>query len=244
MLNLVKRLLRNLFSQSTPPCQAFLTNEYQHHNQRRQEHLACLGLDIAQKTVMEVGAGIGDHTSFFVDRGCDVVSTEAREENIKILRSRFPNLRTFVLDLDNPPSTFNETFDIVYCYGLLYHLKEPENAIKFMATCCKSMLLLETCVSFGDGDELYPCYEDTSNPTQAISGHGCRPTRRWLYNRLKDHFEHVYLPKTQPNNEQFPIDWTLPAPKKGLTRAVFVASREALNNDTLIESIPDKQTRH
>lgn len=35
---------------------------YLRHNARRQEHLATLGLDLGNKSVLEVGAGIGDHT--------------------------------------------------------------------------------------------------------------------------------------------------------------------------------------
>jgi hypothetical protein len=54
------------------PIDVFHSAHYQRHNQRRQEHLASLGLDISGATVLEVGAGIGDHTSFFLDRGCQI----------------------------------------------------------------------------------------------------------------------------------------------------------------------------
>ena len=54
---------------------------YQRHNQRRQEHLASLQLDLVGKSVLEVGAGVGDHTFYFLDRDCTVVSVEARREN-------------------------------------------------------------------------------------------------------------------------------------------------------------------
>ena len=46
----------------------FHTDHYLRHNQRLLEHLATLGLPIAGRTVLEVGAGIGDLTSFFLDR--------------------------------------------------------------------------------------------------------------------------------------------------------------------------------
>ena len=104
------------------------------------------------------------------------------------------------------------------------------------------MLLLETCVSFGDKDLLNPCTEDLLSPTQAISGKGCRPTRRWVYNQLKLYFEFVYLPITQPNHEEFPIDWATPGSTQTLARAVFIASRQKLINELLVEEIPIKQT--
>jgi SAM-dependent methyltransferase len=243
-MTMIKRVIKKIFGLNLSPKDSFLSFDYQRHNQRRQEHLASLELRVSGSSVLEVGAGIGDHTSFFIDRGCQVVSTDARESNLEILRSRYPDIKVRRLDCDDPGSAFNELFDIVYCYGLLYHLRKPAEAIEFMSRCCKKMLLLETCVSFGEGDLVNLCMEDADNPTQALSGKGCRPTRRWVYNQLSKHFEFVYLPLTQPNHEEFPIDWTVLPSTEILTRAVFIASRERLNNKFLVEDIPMQQQRH
>ena len=83
--------------------QHFHTEFYRRHNARRQEHLATLGLDLSNKSVLEVGAGIGDHTTFFLDRGCNVLCTEPREENLDVIRRRFesdPRVAVEQLDLD------------------------------------------------------------------------------------------------------------------------------------------------
>ena len=60
--------------------EGFRSDHYQRHNRRRQEHLATLELPIAGRSVLEVGAGIGDHTAFFTDRGCRVTATDGRPE--------------------------------------------------------------------------------------------------------------------------------------------------------------------
>lgn len=117
MMSKIKYILKKLLKLCPSPEEAFLSYHYQRHNQGRLEHLASLVLNITGSTVLEVGAGIGDHTSFFIDRGCQIVTSDARQENILKLRSRFPDLRVLKIDLDNPPETFNEIFDIVYCYG-------------------------------------------------------------------------------------------------------------------------------
>jgi hypothetical protein len=226
------------------PEDVFLSFDYQRINQRRQEHLATLGLEIAGTTVLEVGAGIGDHTSFFLDRECHVVTSDGREENIKVLRSRYPHVRVLRLDLDNPPRSFNEAFDIVYCYGLLYHLSKPAQALKFLSDCCRKMLLLETCVSPGDEDAVNLVTEDGQNPSQSVGGIGCRPTRRWVHNQLSKHFEYVYLPLTQPNHREFPTEWTSAPSNQTLTRAVFIATREQIDNEFMCQAIPTKQVRH
>jgi len=62
----------------------------------------------AQRDAGEVGAGIGDHTSFFLDRGCSVITTEGRPENLELLRQRYPQLDVRLLDLDNPEPTFTK----------------------------------------------------------------------------------------------------------------------------------------
>src|SRR5882762_5851252 len=62
----------------------FHSLHYVRHNARRQEHLASLGLALQGRRVLEVGAGIGDHTTFFLDRGCSVLSVEPRLENCEL----------------------------------------------------------------------------------------------------------------------------------------------------------------
>lgn len=226
-----------------PPRDLFLGYHYLRHNQRRQEHLATLGLPIHGASVLEVGAGIGDHTTFFLDRGCRVTVTEPREENLAVLRARYPDVDVLALDLDDPRDGPLGTFDIVYCYGVLYHLSEPERAIAYMAERTRSILLLETCVSYGDGDELNPVPEAELNPTQSFAGRGCRPTRTWVRTRLTRHFQHVYMPVTQPNHPEFPLQWTTPPPDDRLVRAVFVASRERLGDPVFTDGLPTQQRR-
>lgn len=216
----------------TTPEMEFRSHAYLRHNQRRQEHLASLHLPIAGSTVLEVAAGIGDHTSFFLDRGCTVVSTEGRHENLANLRRRFPSIEVRYLDLEHPLDAGGE-FDIVYCYGALYHLQHPAEALTFLSNCCLKMFLLETCVSYGDLQAVNLVDEQRDNPSQSVVGRGCRPTRPWVHHQLSQHFEHVYIPFTQPNHEEFPLDWTaVPLPNL-LARSVFIASRQPIQNPLL-----------
>lgn len=229
----------------------FRTLHYQRHNQRRQEHLASLGLPLHGRSVLEVGAGVGDHTSFFIDRGCKVTSIEARPELCEEYARWLPNGYD---DHSRLPTVINgraeltdilvsRPVDVVYCYGLLYHLADPAMALAAMARRCLGLLLLETCVSVGDTDELVMCQEHDET-TQSVVGIGCRPMRPWVFNQLGMLFDHVYMPATQPNHEEFPIDWTPEgAPFPARTRAVFVASRHALALPTLLDHVPAKQTR-
>jgi len=245
--SLLKRLLRRgglEISRSDRSLLCFHSPNYLRHNARRLEHLASLMLPIGGKSVLEVGAGIGDHTSYFLDRECRVTITEARESNLRHLHDRFPEHEIRRLDMETPVLD-NRQFEIVYCYGLLYHLSNPVTAIEFLAEKCSGMLLLETAVSFGDAAEIKQIAESRRDPTQAFSGQGCRPTRRWLFEKLASLFPYVYVPTTQPNHEEFPLDWTRPELYgEGPNRAVFVASREPIDSDVLSTTLMDQQTRH
>jgi SAM-dependent methyltransferase len=221
----------------------FHSNNYLRHNARRLEHLASLRILVAGKTVLEVGAGIGDHSHYYADRGCQLTVTENRKSNLRYLKKHYPQYNVQYLNMENA-GDIKIKFDIIHCYGLLYHLRTPERAIDFLSDHCKSLLFLETCVSFGDAENINLINEDVKNPTQAASGTGCRPTRLWIIRQLKNRFQFVYIPKTQPNHEEFPIDWTSYEKHKGLARAVFIASREMIHNDDLTTELLDMQERH
>jgi cyclopropane fatty-acyl-phospholipid synthase-like methyltransferase len=235
------------------PLANFTNIETARLTKRRQEHLVSLGLPIAGGTVLEVGAGIGEHTTFFLDRGCKVLSTDGRSENLEAFRARFEgyphykngeNLTIAHLDLDEPPEDFSRPFDIIYCYGVLYHLSKPDSALRFLARQCSSLLLLETSVWLGDEGEVLHGEENRRFVSQSIHGRGCHPTRRWIFDRLKESFPFVYMPTTQPWHDQFPVDWPSQEPTPGVAmRAVFVASRKALESPLLVQSIPSRQIR-
>ena len=201
--------------------------------------MASLRLPLSDQTVLEVGAGIGDHTGFFLDRRCTVVTTEPQEQNREILRTRYPQLDVRDLDLNTPPED-PINVDIVYCYGVLYHLERPSNAIAWMAKCAGRLLLLETCVAFGDDDAVYSFEERAGDPDNAVTGRGCRPTREWVRRELSAHFPHVYMPLTQPWHEEFPTDWSVSElARNPLIRSVFIASRDPLQNELLTPSYPE-----
>lgn len=223
----------------------FLNDAYQRHNRRRQEHLATLGLPLAHKSVLEFGAGVGDHTTFFLDRGCTVTVTDARADNVAFMKARFPSIRAYVVDLEQDIEANIDIHDIVYAYGLLYHLANPSAGLARMAKLTGELLLLETCVSFGSELAVNLVNEDVKNPTQAAHGIGCRPTRRWIFEELQRSFRYVYVTRTQPWHGEFPVDWTgePPSNETGLYRSVFVASRSKLDNPYLTDTLLEKQLR-
>ncbi len=226
------------------PQSDFHSWRYLRNTARRLEHLATLGLEFNGKTILELGAGIGDLSTFFLDRGAIVHATEGRPENYAFLKDRFedePNITTQLIDLDPPPADFEKTFDIVMSYGLLYHLSDPAAGLDFMNQSARDLLLLESICLPGDELSINPYEEIQTQAGAAYSGMGCRPTRKWVFKQLKERFNYVYLPTTQPSHIEFPTDWTRKS-HPAATRSVFIASRTSLNNPLLTQDLLTIQT--
>ena len=100
---------------------------------------------------------------------------------------------------------------------------KPGQALEFLSQNARRLLLLETCVSFGETEEINLTREPQSDPTQAYSGIGCRPTRTWLYKELQRLFEYVLSADDPAVPARIPAGLGEPGDAKGyLQRAVFV----------------------
>lgn len=222
----------------------FFESRYQLHNIARLSHLNSLGLALDNKRVLELGAGIGDHTLFYLYKGCNVTPIEGRLELCDFIEQRF-GINAIKVDFEVESEMLIDylNYDVVHCYGLLYHLSNPAEFLKFA---CKTgrLFLLETCVSTDDAaDPINIVSENKADGTQAISGKGCRPTRKWLYDELHKYFPYVYCPTTQPKHEEFPLDLSKNLPGLHLTRAIFIGSFDAITNENLVQSIPTLYTK-
>jgi SAM-dependent methyltransferase len=234
--------------------QTFHNAHYRRHNQRRQEHLASLGLNLRDRRVLEVGAGVGDHTTYFLDRGCTVLSVEPRLENCVVYANVMKEHSAYGYagakrcelvhsDVESLESFVKDRFDVVYCYGLLYHVADPAGALAILSRLCSELLLLETAVRMGVDESMNLGFEDHTMASQSMHGGANRPTRPWLFKQLRSGFAHVYAPRTQPAHEEFPTDWTEASPHRGkeYTRAIFIASHRPIANPMLLDYLPDRQ---
>ena len=70
-------------------------------NEARMSHLESLGLNLAGKRVLDVGAGVGHLAARLQKMGGSVVCLEGRPENVEAMRSRYPSLEGHVPDVEN-----------------------------------------------------------------------------------------------------------------------------------------------
>lgn len=233
------------------PDEVFHTARYLRSDFRRMEHLALLDLPLRDRSVLEVGAGIGDLTSFFLDRGCTVTSTDPRPENVERFRTRYaidplwpPERLTIVCsDIEGLAGNGVGAHEVVFCYSVLNQLGEPEAALRALASLCTGFLIVEAGTLSGanrDDDTIEYTEGEGDDPAGSVSGLFCRPTRPWIYNRLAALFPHVYMPLIQPEFDRYRRDWREPASGRAQHRAIFVASRAPMDHPHLFEGIPDQ----
>lgn len=203
----------------------------------RLEHFKSLSLPLTGKSVVDVGCGIGRLAEAFDDFNCDVLCVDGRPENIQKLKELYPLSKTAVIDFDSEEFFNLGKFDVVFCYGLLYHLSDPFGFIKKAYNICKEVMVIETCIIDSELPEVLLVEEDQTNETQALQQFGCRPSPSYVIACLKlSGFKYVYQPTNLPDHFQFKYK------RKNnhsyirnghLIRDIFIASHEVIENDNL-----------
>ena len=209
-------------------------------NQRRLEHLETLGLDLDNKRVLEIGAGIGQLTHFWIEHGCQVVSTEGQPCLVERFEELHPDWEIHCLDLGKPGShdhlrKFLGKFDIVFCYGVLYHVPDPDLLLCDMYR-MGDTFLLESMVWNEDNGKNNPQGHWPGSDQGPDYSCAYTPSRNWIMQRLSGLWPYRYVTRTQPRESRFPLKW--PVPAGYIARAVFVASMQPLRQDTLLTELP------
>lgn len=210
---------------------------YSDITEARIQHLKSLGLPLAGKSVIDVGCGIGRLSVFFTELGCKVFCVDGRLENIQKLRKLYPSCKSAVVDLETHQILEYGDFDIVFCYGLLYHLSDPFGFLKNAYKICNEMMIIETCITDVDIPVLCLVEENQNNATQALRPIGCRPSPSYVTTCLKlCGFKYVYTPIKLPEHIQFQYkrinDFSYQ--KNGnLIRDIFIASNKEIENSKL-----------
>ena len=221
-------------SRRTPPGEVPLFDQpfYEAITRARLDHLKGLGLPVDGKSVIDVGCGTGRLSEFFAQRGCNVTCVDGRAENIEQLRASYPGRRAAVVDVESDALLEQGSFQVVFCYGLLYHLAEPWGFLQRAGRLAGELLLLETCVA--DAEEpMLSLVRDPDDPTMALRAVGSRPSPAYIAAALRSAgFPHLLHPRTAPDHPDF--SWE----RRGdgaifrdghALRQVFVASREPLD---------------
>jgi 2-polyprenyl-3-methyl-5-hydroxy-6-metoxy-1,4-benzoquinol methylase len=119
-------------------------------NKARMDHFLSLGIPIQDKRVLEVGCGVGHLSAVLLEHGAMLFSIDARTENVKESGRRVTKPHHISAGDIQDSNAWGgwRTFDVVFAYGLLYHLSNPIQALCNMKTLLmpRGILALESIV--------------------------------------------------------------------------------------------------
>lgn len=210
---------------------------YKEITSARLQHFESLSLPLKGKTLIDVGSGIGRFSASLETQGADVFCVDGRSENIEKLREFYPSRKCAVVDVESSDLLRHGQFDVVFCYGLLYHLSNPYGFIENASKICKETMIIETCIMDADEPIVRLVPEDQNNVTQSLHPMGCRPSISYVEACLRANgFDFVYKPILPPKHPQFEYKLANDYShlRQGhLIRAIFIASRTQISSNSI-----------
>jgi FkbM family methyltransferase len=95
-------------------------------------------------TALDAGCGLGFFAQILQQCGLSVRGFDGRVENVEEASKRFPQITFAPGDIQDPAILHLGKFDLVLCFGLLYHLENPLLAIRHLRALTHRGLLLES----------------------------------------------------------------------------------------------------
>src|SRR5438309_334198 len=94
------------------------------------EFLQAVRRQTGLSSALDVGCGVGEFSKFLSDLDFRVVGVDGREENAREARRRYPHISFRTENVEELLLADLGIFDLVLCFGLLYHLENPFRAIR------------------------------------------------------------------------------------------------------------------
>jgi len=188
-----------------------------------------LSCDIELSTCLDVGCGSGWFSERLSEFGLRVEGLDGRLENFKAAMQRVPGIQFHHVDIESESATSTlRVYDLVFCFGLLYHTENPFRVIRNLRKLTGKLLLMETIVIPGTSPSAWLVSENT-NETQGLTYCSLIPTQTCLLKMLEcAGFEYVYEYVGPVEHEDFQE-----TEHKHRRRRVFVSSTVPIQHDQL-----------
>ncbi len=175
------------------------------------------------KSALDAGCGIGFFSILLRECGLDVQAFDGRESNINEARQRYPEISFRQGDIEDSGITHLGSFDLVLCFGLLYHLENPLRAIRHLHSLTGKVLLLESmCLPTYELQVLLR--EEPDSVDQSLTDLAFYPSEGSIVKMLfRAGFRYVYRIADLPDHDEF-----RDTPSFTRRRTIVLASREPI----------------
>ncbi len=171
------------------------------------------------QTAIDVGCGLGYFSGFLRSLGFDVTGVDGRQQNVAEAQRRNPDARFVRLDAEDPAMKALGKFDLVFCFGLLYHLENPFLAIRHLHAMTERLVLVESVI-FPGSLPLMALVDEGRTEDQGLNHIAFYPTEACLTKMLyQAGFPFVYEFFSKPEHPDF-----LSGGSKGPSRTMLAAS--------------------
>ena len=154
-------------------------------------------------TAVDAGCGVGFFSQTLVECGLCTCGFDARAENVEEARRRFPGIPFELADLEAREISKLGRFDLVLCFGLLYHLENPAQAIRNLGAITEKCLVLESMCLPEERCSLL-LRQEPKQEDQSVTELACYPSENSLVKMLyRAGFVKVYRVTPLPDHDDF-----------------------------------------
>ena len=226
---------------SAPPI--FDQHHYDLLNRARGEVVAQCLAELTPKlnlqTAIDVGCGLGYFSQFLKSSGLAVTAVDGRQQNVEEAQRRNPDIRFLRFDAEDPSIRSLGKFDLVFCFGLLYHLENPMLAIRHLSALTGKLLLVEGVIHPGN-EPMMALIEETAHEDQGLNHIAFYPTESCLLKMFyRAGFDHAYAFSTQPNHPEYDALHRRPR-----IRTMLAASHALIQSKLLLRTSEPKSSTH
>jgi SAM-dependent methyltransferase len=218
----------------------FDATHYEHLNSSRAAVVSELLLEfqksISLKTTVDVGCGLGFFSGLLQSLGFDVTAVDGRQGNLEEAERRHPGVAFRQFDAEDPRLRALGQFDLVFCFGLLYHLENPLLAIRNLHAMTKHLLFIEGVI-FPGAEPTMALIDEELHEDQGLNHTAFYPTEACLIKMLyRSGFSQTYRLARQPDHPDYHS-----TPHSRRVRTVLLASRSPVASKLLV-AMPEPST--
>lgn len=182
------------------------------------------------KTVLDLGCGLGHYANLLRDLGLEVLAVDGRKENVEEARRRYPGLEFQLADAQDPGLPRLGSFDLVFCFGLIYHLENPFATIRSIGAMTPKLTFVEGMV-YPSPEPVIVLMDEKSLGDQGLNYVAFYPSETCLVKMLRRAgFSGCYLPEPMPDHPEYQVGGN------GFRmRSVFVGSKTPIASPALAE---------
>jgi len=188
------------------------------------------------QTAADVGCGLGFFSGLLRDSGFSVTAIDGRQENVEEAARRFPGVTFKRHDAQDERIRELGTFDLVFCFGLLYHLENPLLAIRHLEAMTGQIIFIEAVVFPGD-EPVMALVDEEIHEDQGLNHIAFYPTEACLAKMLyRSGFSRAYAMAAPPQHPDYQA-----TRGSRRVRTMLLGSRERIRSKLLVD-LPEPST--